>query len=94
MIITADYTAAAQAWEKVPADARITGVRITDRIKRLGDPKPQVWVTVEGVDGELFLFDFFNDEIDFHESELIGRTRMQAQDLYHKKDVAWLRSGL
>jgi hypothetical protein len=94
MLTTINYNEVSDRWKSVPADARIVSVRITDRIKRLLDPKPQVWVRLDVGDAEYFLFDFYNDEIDFTEAELIGLTRSEAQDLYHKKDVAWLRSGL
>jgi len=94
MLTDIDYNEVSSKWKNVPADARIVSVRITDRIKRLGDPKPQVWVRLDVGDAEFFLFDFYNDEIDFSEQELLGLTRREAQDLYHKKDVAWLRSGL
>ena len=41
---------------------------------------------------EEFLFSYFDDEIYFDESELIGLTEEEAHDLFHRKDVAYLRS--
>ena len=43
-------------------------------------------------DSEEFLFSYFDDEIYFDESELIGLTEEEAHDLFHRKDVAYLRS--
>ncbi len=39
------------------------------------------------------LFSFFDDEISFSKRELIGLTADEASQLYHQKDVAYLRSG-
>jgi hypothetical protein len=38
------------------------------------------------------LFDFYHDEISFTGRELAGLTKQQAHELFHKKDVAYLRS--
>ena len=38
------------------------------------------------------LFSYFNDELFFSENEFIGKTEDQAHDLFHKKDIAYLRS--
>jgi hypothetical protein len=55
------------------------------------DPLPQVIVTLE--DGTIKnLFSYYPDEISFHPEEFIGLTRTQALDLFHKKDVAYLKS--
>jgi hypothetical protein len=35
---------------------------------------------------------YFSDEISFTEDEFIGLTKDQAMDLFHEKDVAYLRS--
>ena len=35
---------------------------------------------------------FYSDEINFSRNELIGLTEEQAKELYHKKDIAYLRS--
>lgn len=57
----------------------------------MSDPMPIVTVTFE--DGEVKeLFSFYPDEISFAESEFIGLTEDEAQELRHKKDVAYLRS--
>lgn len=94
MLTTIDYQTVSNDWKDVPKDATIVAARITSRMQQIGDQKPQVWVRIAGCAKELFLFDFYNDEIDFTEAELVGLTRAQANDLYHSKDVAWLRSGL
>lgn len=39
-----------------------------------------------------FLFDYFHDELSFDASELIGLTELEAQDLFCKKNIAYLRS--
>ena len=38
------------------------------------------------------LFDYFDDEISFDETELLGLTEDEAHDLFHRKDVEYLRS--
>lgn len=35
---------------------------------------------------------YYCDEIDFSESEFIGLTADQARELFHRKDIAYLRS--
>ena len=52
---------------------------------------PKVKVTFD--DGAVVeLFEFFPDELRFHESEFIGKTEDEARALRHAKDVAYLRS--
>ena len=70
---------------------RIIKVRITEYPKSIGDPMPQIFVTLENSDEEEFLFDFYPDEIDFTEKELLGLTKAEARSLKHKKDVYYLR---
>lgn len=51
-------------------------------------------ITVIGIfeDGsEKELFRYYPDELSFRESELVGLTEEQAKELYHKKDIAYLR---
>lgn len=72
---------------------KIVKVRITELPKSLFDPMPQVWATYEDGQEEM-LFDYYPDEISFHQAEFIGLTRDQALDLRHRKDVAFLRKGL
>jgi hypothetical protein len=53
--------------------------------------KPRVVATFS--DGEeVFLFDYFSDELRFREKEFIGLTEEQGRELFHTKDVAYLRS--
>jgi len=41
---------------------------------------------------EKLLFRYFWDELYFAESEFVGLTEEQAHDLFHEKDIAYLRS--
>jgi len=52
--------------------------------------KSRVLVTVGGEECELFTF--FSDELNFGSSEFIGLTIDEGRALFHKKDVAYLRS--
>jgi len=66
----------------MPNNPRIASVTI-------GPPK----VTATFEDGSTKeLFDYFPDEISFTEAELVGLTEQEARDLFHQKDVAYLRS--
>ena len=74
---------------------KITSATITPmpRPMPLGmfDPMPEVIATFE--DGTTkTLFSFYPDEISFQPSEFIGLTEAEAQDLRHRKDVAFLKS--
>ena len=51
---------------------------------------PQVWVVIDGKTRKLF--DYYPDEISFNAKEFIGLTAIQALELYHKKDKAYLQS--
>jgi hypothetical protein len=54
------------------------------------DPMPIVRATFD--DGSRRdLFQFYPDEIQFGEGELIGLTEAEAHDLYRRKDIAYLR---
>ena len=35
---------------------------------------------------------YYNDELRFRKEEFIGKTQEQVDDLFHKKDVAYLQS--
>lgn len=37
------------------------------------------------------LFRYYSDELSFRERELVGLTEEQAKELYHRKDIAYLR---
>ena len=37
------------------------------------------------------LFSYYPDELSFRKNELVGLTEEQAKELYHKKDIAYLR---
>ena len=38
------------------------------------------------------LFDFYPDELSFSKEEFIGLTEKEAEELFHKKDIAYLQS--
>ena len=38
------------------------------------------------------IFEYYNDEMTFDPREFIGLTKDEALDLYHRKDIAYLRS--
>lgn len=60
------------------------------KIKKEGNLR----ITVIGLfeDGsEKELFAYYPDELSFRESELVGLTEQEAKDLYHRKDIAYLR---
>ena len=49
-----------------------------------------VMIKFAGETEERTLFNYFHDEIQFTQAELIGLTADQAHDLRHAKDVAYL----
>ena len=55
------------------------------------DPMPFVTVNFEDGTHER-LFTFYPDEISFTESEFVGLTRDEALALFHRKNVAHIRS--
>ena len=55
------------------------------------DPSPFAMVTFEDGTHER-LFTFYPDEITFTENDLVGLTRDQALQLYHKRNVEYLKS--
>lgn len=62
------------------AMSKIVKARITALPKDLGDPLPEIWVTLS--DGsEKLLFTYYADEISFSEKELIGLTEDEARIL-------------
>lgn len=70
---------------------KITSAKITAMPRSLFDPMPEVVATFE--DGSVkTLFSYYPDEISFYPSEFVGLTEQEAHGLFHKKDVAYLRS--
>ncbi len=49
-----------------------------------------VYVTIGGEERELFKY--YDDELSFSAGEFLGLTQEQAHDLFHRRDVAYLRS--
>lgn len=70
---------------------KITAATISEMPKKFGDPMPFVTVTYEDTTTEI-LFEYYPDEISFTPQEFIGKTKEQALQLRHDKDVAYLRS--
>jgi hypothetical protein len=72
---------------------KIIAARITtpSRLGQFGD-MAKIHVKFENSDTEELLFSYFHDEITFSSSELVGRTVDEAEQLRHKKDVAYLQS--
>lgn len=70
---------------------KIVSARITAMPKSFLDPMPVVYVTMENGD-EKKLFSYYPDEISFTESEFVGLTIQEAEQLRHTKDVTYLRS--
>lgn len=70
---------------------KVTSARITPMPEDLFDPMPEVWVTLE--DGrEIFLFDYYPDEISFNPKEFVGLTMDECRTLKGKKDKTYLTS--
>jgi len=70
---------------------RIKSARITDMPKKIFDPMPKVFVTLENGE-EKELFEYYPDELSFTPAEFIGLTTDEAHELKYKKDVAYLQS--
>lgn len=61
------------------------------RPEGLFDDMPKVKATFDNGETEV-LFTFYPDELSFTESEFIGKTKEEALDLRHKKDVEYIQS--
>lgn len=71
--------------------SEIATARITPLPKQLGDPLPEIWITLE--DGtEKMLFTYYPDEISFTESDFIGLTEDEAHTLKFGRDRSHLQS--
>jgi hypothetical protein len=72
-------------------EPKITSATVGPMPKDLFDKMPSVTATFD--DGQTKeLFTFYPDEISFQPKEFIGLTAREAVSLFHKKDVAYLRS--
>jgi hypothetical protein len=69
---------------------KIVAVEITQPAK-FGD-MAHIHVKIEGDSAKFLLFSYFADEISFSSAELLGLTVEQANELHHRKDVAYLQS--
>jgi len=80
-----------QEGNKVTYSRKIVAARITTP-QSFGD-MAKIYVRFDnGDNAEALLFSYFADEIMFSSSELVGLTVDEAEQLRHKKDVAYLRS--
>ena len=70
---------------------KITAARITAQPRKICDPMPEVFVTVES-GKEIRLFSYYPDEISFTPSEFIGLTVDAARELRPTKDRVYLSS--
>lgn len=69
----------------------IAKAHITPLPRKIGDPLPEVWVTLK--DGsEKMMFTYFPDEISFLESDFVGLTEEEAHTLKFGRDRAYLKS--
>ena len=69
----------------------VVSARITPQPARIGDPLPEVWVTLE--DGsEHKLFEYYPDEISFRPEEFVGLTVDEAQLFKFGRDRRHLQS--
>lgn len=70
---------------------KIVRARITPLPKQLGNPLPEVWVTL--ADGtEKMLFAYYPDEISFTESDFIGLTEDEPRTLKFGRDRSYLQT--
>jgi hypothetical protein len=68
----------------------ITEARITAQPKDWTDPMPRVYITIGGT--EMFLYEYYPDEITLTADEFVGLTLEQSLTLKGKKDRAYLQS--
>lgn len=71
---------------------KVIRCRITKKPKRLFQPLPKVYVTLEN-GNEIFLFDYYPDEISFEPSEFIGLTIEECKKLKRQKDTFYILYG-
>lgn len=51
-----------------------------------------IWVRYENIDGWDCICRYYPDELSYTKDEFIGKTRLEARELIHRKDVEYLRS--
>jgi molybdopterin-guanine dinucleotide biosynthesis protein A len=69
----------------------ITSAVVDPKPSSIFKPLPKVTVTYDDGSSET-LFTFYPDEISFTADEFIGKTKREANQLRHTKDVAYLKS--
>ena len=57
---------------------------------RYGDV--EIWATYQGSDELEYVLGYYSDEISFTADEIIGKTKKEVIDLFHKKDLQYLQS--
>lgn len=68
----------------------IVSARMSAQPKQIGDPLPEVWVTLE--DGsEQKLFEYYPDEISFRPEDFVGLTTDEARLFKFGRDRAHLQ---
>lgn len=70
----------------------IASARITPLPTEIGDPLPEVWVTVTGGSDEK-LFDYYPDEVSFRAEEFVGLTIEEVRLFKFGRDRAYLQGG-
>jgi len=79
-------------------EATIKSARITypptDRMEMFTQDFFQARVHVDFTDGQedVHILSFYHDELTFSEHEFIGLTASQVHQLFHEKDIRYLRS--
>lgn len=52
----------------------------------------EIWATYQGSDELEYVLGYYSDEISFTADEVIGKTKKEVIDLFHKKDLEYLKS--
>lgn len=74
-------------------DKKIISCRITPPKGMFDpDPLPRIFVRLEEELDEMFLLEYYPDEISFSESEIVGKTIDEVRRLYFEKDKRYLQS--
>ena len=73
-------------------DSKIVSARITDMPEDFGDDMPKVYGTLDN-GSEVFLFEYYPDEISFNEKEFVGLTIDEAKHLKFEKDLNYIQSN-
>ena len=69
----------------------ITSARIVPSNLAAGPYQAEVHATFEGGQ-EVKVLSYYDDELHFSAAEFVGLTQVQVDELFHQRDVAYLRS--